>query len=52
MIATDGVMVVMRFFHIVAGALWVGAGVPFSLFLGAAGAKVGPSRGPANGRRV
>ena len=46
MIATDGVMVVMRFFHIVAGALWVGSAFLFSLFIGPAAAKVGPSAGP------
>lgn len=46
MIATDAGMIVFRFFHIVAGALWVGSAFLFALFIGPAAAKVGPSAGP------
>ena len=46
MVATDGVMIVFRFFHIVAGALWVGSAFMFALFIGPSAAKVGPSAGP------
>lgn len=45
-VATDGVMIVFRFFHIVAGALWVGSAFLFALFIGPSAAKVGPSAGP------
>ncbi len=46
MIAADGVMIVFRFFHIVAGALWVGSAFLFAAFIGPSAAKVGPSAGP------
>jgi hypothetical protein len=46
MLASDGVMIVFRFFHIVAGALWVGSAFLFALFIGPSAAKVGPSAGP------
>lgn len=46
MVAIEGPMVVLRFFHIVAGALWVGSAFMFSLFIGPSAAKVGPSAGP------
>lgn len=39
-------MLVLRFFHIVAGALWVGSAFLFSGFIGPSAAEVGPSAGP------
>ena len=42
MIATDGVMIVLRIFHIVAGVLWVGTAFFFVAFLGPASGMVGP----------
>ena len=46
MIATDGVMLVLRFFHIVSGALWVGSAFLFVGFIGPSAAEVGPSAMP------
>ena len=46
MIATEPLMLVLRFFHIVAGALWVGSAFLFSGFIGPSAAEVGPSAGP------
>jgi hypothetical protein len=45
-IASDGVMLVLRFFHIVAGALWVGAAFLFVAFIGPSAAEVGASAMP------
>jgi hypothetical protein len=45
-IATDGVMLVLRFFHIVAGVLWVGAAFLFVGFIGPSAAEVGPKALP------
>ena len=42
MIATDGVMIVLRIFHITAGVLWVGSAFFFVAFLGPATGMVGP----------
>jgi hypothetical protein len=39
-------MLLFRFLHIVAGALWVGSAFLFSAFLGPSAAQVGPSAGP------
>jgi hypothetical protein len=39
-------MLVFRFFHIVAGSLWVGSAFLFSGFIGPASAAVGPGAGP------
>jgi uncharacterized membrane protein len=39
-------MLVLRFFHIVAGALWVGSAFLFVGFVGPSAAEVGPSAGP------
>jgi ribose/xylose/arabinose/galactoside ABC-type transport system permease subunit len=41
-IATDGVMIVLRIFHITAGVLWVGSVFFFVAFLGRASEMVGP----------
>jgi hypothetical protein len=41
-IATDGVMIVLRIFHITAGVLWVGSAFFFVAFLGPAAGMVGP----------
>ena len=46
MIASDGGMIISRFFHIVAGVLWVGSAFLFAVFVGPSAAKVGPSAGP------
>jgi hypothetical protein len=46
MIALDGVMIVLRFFHIVGGALWVGSAFLFVAVIGPSAAEVGPSAGP------
>jgi len=40
--ATDGIMIVLRLFHIVAGVLWVGSAFFFVGFLGPATGMVGP----------
>jgi hypothetical protein len=45
-IAVDGVMIVLRFFHIVAGTLWVGSAFLFVAVIGPSAAEVGPSAGP------
>jgi hypothetical protein len=42
LIATDGVMIVLRIFHILAGVLWVGMAAFFVAFLGPAVGQVGP----------
>jgi hypothetical protein len=42
LIASDALMIVLRFFHIVAGALWVGSAFFFAGFLGPASGMVGP----------
>ena len=46
MIAADGLMIVLRFFHIVAGILWVGSAFLFVAFIGPSAAEVGPSAMP------
>jgi uncharacterized membrane protein len=46
MLATAWFMVVFRFFHIVAGVLWVGSAWLFVAFIGPSAAEVGPSAGP------
>jgi uncharacterized membrane protein len=45
-IASSWVFLVLRPFHIIAGALWFGSAFLFALFIGPAAAKVGPSAGP------
>jgi uncharacterized membrane protein len=45
-IATSVVMIILRFFHIVAGVLWVGSAFLFVGFIGPSAAEVGPSAGP------
>ena len=42
MIATDGLMIVLRIFHILAGVLWVGSAFFFVAFLGPAAGMVPP----------
>jgi len=44
--SADWVMIVLRFFHIVGGALWVGASFLFVAVIGPSAAEVGPSAGP------
>lgn len=44
--ATDVFMLVFRFLHVVAGALWVGSAFLFVGFIGPSAAEVGPSAGP------
>ena len=39
-------MIVLRFFHIVGGALWVGSAFLFVAVIGPSAAEVGPSAGP------
>jgi uncharacterized membrane protein len=46
MLATSPFMLVFRFFHIVAGVLWVGSAFLFVAFIGPSAAEVGPSAGP------
>ena len=46
MIAIAPFMLIFRFLHIVAGALWVGSAFLFSGFIGPSAAEVGPSAGP------
>jgi uncharacterized membrane protein len=46
LIATAWFMVIFRFFHIVAGVLWVGSAWLFVAFIGPSAAEVGPSAGP------
>lgn len=46
MLATSPLMIVLRFLHIVSGALWVGAAFLFVGFIGPSAAEVGPSAGP------
>jgi len=44
--SADWVMIVLRFFHIVGGALWVGSAFLFVAVIGPSAAEVGPSAGP------
>jgi len=44
--SADVVMIVLRFFHIVGGALWVGSAFLFVAVIGPSAAEVGPSAGP------
>jgi uncharacterized membrane protein len=46
MLASSVFYLVFRFFHVVAGVLWVGSAFLFSAFLGPSVAEVGPSAGP------
>jgi hypothetical protein len=46
MVAAVPFMIVFRFLHIVAGALWVGSSFLFVAFIGPSAAEVGPSAGP------
>lgn len=46
MLATSPFMLVFRFFHIVAGVMWVGSAFLFVGFIGPAAAEVGPAAGP------
>ena len=46
MVAVVPFMLVLRFLHIVAGALWVGSAFLFVGFVGPSAAEVGPSAGP------
>jgi uncharacterized membrane protein len=46
MLATSPFMLVFRFFHIVAGVLWVGSAFLFVGFIGPSAAEVGPAAGP------
>jgi hypothetical protein len=46
MLATSVFMIVFRFFHIVAGVLWVGSAFLFVGFIGPSAAEVGPAAGP------
>ena len=46
MIAAQPLMLVLRFLHIVSGALWVGSAFLFVGFIGPSAAEVGPSAGP------
>jgi hypothetical protein len=45
-LAIDGIMLVLRFFHIVAGVLWVGSAFLFVGFIGPSAAEVGPAAMP------
>ncbi|MGZ4126151.1 MAG: hypothetical protein ACXVQU_11420 [Actinomycetota bacterium] len=49
MLGADVFLIVFRFFHIVAGALWVGAVFLFVGFIGPSAAEVGPAAGPMLG---
>src|SRR5436309_4244178 len=44
--ATAPFMLIFRFFHILAGVLWVGSAFLFVGFIGPSAAEVGPSAGP------
>jgi uncharacterized membrane protein len=46
MIASSPFLLVFRFIHIIAGALWFGSAFLFALFIGPAAAKVGPASQP------
>ncbi len=46
MLAFVPLMFVLRFFHIVAGVLWVGSAFLFVAIIGPSAAEVGPSAGP------
>jgi len=46
MLATSVFMIVFRFFHILAGVLWVGSAFLFVGFIGPSAAEVGPAAGP------
>lgn len=46
MLAAEPFMLVFRFFHIVAGILWVGSTFLFVAIIGPSAAEVGPSAGP------
>src|SRR5436309_2397357 len=44
--ATAPFMLIFRFFHILAGVLWVGSAFLFVGFIGPSAAEVGPAAGP------
>ncbi len=46
MLAAEPLWIVLRFLHIVSGALWVGSAFLFVAFIGPSAAEVGPSAGP------
>lgn len=46
LIAAEPFMLLFRFLHIIAGALWVGGAFLFVGFIGPSAAEVGPSAGP------
>ncbi|HWL91261.1 MAG TPA: hypothetical protein VNP90_07835 [Actinomycetota bacterium] len=46
MIAAEPFMIVFRFLHILAGALWVGSAFLLVAFIGPSAGEVGPSAGP------
>jgi uncharacterized membrane protein len=46
MVAAAPFYLVFRFFHIVAGVLWVGSAFLFVAFIGPSAAEVGPAAGP------
>jgi uncharacterized membrane protein len=46
MLATSPFFLVFRFFHIVAGVLWVGSAFLFVGFIGPSAVEVGPAAGP------
>jgi uncharacterized membrane protein len=48
-LAANWFMIVFRFFHIVAGVLWVGSVYLFVVFVGPSAAEVGPAAGPLLG---
>jgi len=48
-LAANWFMIVFRFFHIVAGVLWVGSVYLFVAFVGPSAAEVGPAAGPLLG---
>jgi hypothetical protein len=45
-LAANAFMIVFRFFHIVAGVLWVGSAFLFVAVIGPSAAEVGPAAGP------
>ena len=46
MIAAEPFFLVFRFFHVLAGVLWVGSAFVFTGFIGPSAAEVGPAAGP------
>jgi hypothetical protein len=46
LVAAMPLMLVLRFLHIVSGALWVGSAFLFAGFIGPSAGEVGPSAGP------